>query len=390
MLKYTHTKIACYIGYVVQAIACSFLSLIFVILQKTYNISYEKLGRLILVCFATQLIVDVVSIKIAKYLGYRKMAIASQIFAAVGFASLSVLPKILPAYTGITISVIIYSIGSGLVEVIISPIVEYLPTNNKSGNMALLHSFFCWGNVFVVVTTTIMIYFMGEDSWDIIALLWAIIPIVDMTLFFFVPIIEPEKSGKAKTAKRLLHSPVFYVMLLLMFFSGASEMSVSNWISAFAEQSLKLPKLLGDFVGPCLFAVCMGLGRVLFSFFGDRLSMKKVLLVFSFLSGVSYLILSLSKSAAVSLIAGVFIGFCVSVMWPGVLSFSASLFKTGATAMFGLLAMCGDLGCSFGPWVTGLVADRYNLNTGFLVACAFPILMFIVMIFMNRNKEKKK
>jgi len=196
MLKYTHTKIACYIGYVVQAIACSFLSLIFVILQKTYNISYEKLGRLILVCFVTQLIVDVVSIKIAKYLGYRKMAIASQIFAAVGFASLSILPKILPAYTGITISVIIYSIGSGLVEVIISPIVEYLPTNNKSGNMALLHSFFCWGNVFVVVTTTLMIYFMGDDSWDIIALLWAIIPIIDMALFFFVPIIEPEKGGK--------------------------------------------------------------------------------------------------------------------------------------------------------------------------------------------------
>lgn len=388
MLKYRYTKLACYIGYVVQAIACTFLPLIFVMLQNTYHISYEKLGRLILVCFVTQLFVDVASIKAVQYFGYRKMAVAAQIFAAVGFASLSFLPKILPPYTGITVAVIIYSVGSGLIEVMISPIMEYLPTENKSGNMALLHSFFCWGNVFVVIGTTIMIYFMGEDGWDIISLVWAVIPLINMFLFLWVPIVQPD-VGKSGSAKSLLSSPVFFVMMLLMFFSGASEMAVSNWMSAFAEQSLKMPKLLGDLVGPCLFAVCMGLGRVLFSFFGDKLSMKKVLLVFSFFTGISYLVLALSKSVGVSLFAGVFIGITVSVMWPGVLSFSAARFPMGATAMFGLLAMCGDLGCSFGPWLTGLVADSYDLNTGFLVVAVFPILMFIVMIFLNRKKEKK-
>lgn len=388
MLKYKYTKIACYIGYVVQAIACTFLPLLFVIFQKSYNISYEKLGRLILVCFLTQLFVDVAAIKAVRIFGYRKLVVAAQILAAVGFACLSFLPKVIPPYAGITVSVIIYAVGSGLIEVIISPIMEYLPTENKSGNMALLHSFFCWGNVFVVIGTAIMIYFMGEDSWDIISLVWAVIPLIDMCLFLRVPIVEPQTEHSG-SVKKMLSSPMFFAMLFLMFFSGASEISVSNWMSAFAEQSLRLPKVLGDLVGTCLFAVCMGLGRVLFSFFGDKISIKKVLLVFSFFAGCAYLVLALSKSMVASLFAGVFIGFCVSVMWPGVLSLSASHFTGGATAMFGLLAMCGDLGCSFGPWLTGAVADRSSLNTGFLAASAFPILMFILMLILNRKRVKK-
>lgn len=389
MLKYTHTKIACYIGYVVQAIACSFISLIFVILQETYNISYEKLGRLMFVCFAVQIFVDLISIHLVKIMGYRRLAILSQLFAAVGFASLGFFPKIMPAYTGLTVSVCLYSVGSGLIEVIISPIVEYLPTKNKSGNMALLHSFFCWGNVFIVIATTLMIKFMGKGCWGIISLIWALIPLTVMVMFTVVPIVEPKNNGSG-SIKVLFNSPAFYLMLVIMFLAGAGEISASNWMSVFAEQSLGFPKLVGDLVGPCLFAVCMGTGRVLFSFFGDKVSMKKVLMIFSFLTILFYLVMSLGKNQIVSLIAGAFVGLGVSVMWPGILSLCSARFPTGSTAMFALLAMFGDFGCSFGPWMTGMVADRYNLNTGFLIATAFPLLMFIILIFMNKNKEKKK
>ena len=388
MLNYTHTKIASYMGYVVQAIACSFLPLVFVALQNTYNISYEKLGRLILVCFVTQIAVDLISIRLVKIFGYRRLAVAAQVFAFFGFASLSFLPKMLPAYIGITISVIIYSIGSGLIEVIISPIVEYLPTENKSGNMALLHSFFCWGNVFIVVATTLMIKILGEENWHIIALLWSVIPVIVLILFLFVPIIEPEES-KRTSIVGLLKKPAFFIMLIIMFLSGASEISVGNWMSAFAEQSLHLPKLLGDLVGPCLFSVCMGLGRVLFSFIGDKASMKKVLLYFAAFTSVAYLVLALSENTVISLLAGVLVGFGVSVMWPGTLSLCASRFPTGASSMFAVLAMFGDFGCSFGPWVTGIVADSHNLNIAFLAASIFPILMVVVLIFMNRKKEIK-
>ncbi len=388
MLNYTHTKIASYMGYVVQAIACSFLPLIFVALQNTYNISYEKLGRLILVCFVTQIAVDLISIRLVKIFGYRKLAVAAQIFAFIGFSSLSFLPKVLPAYIGITISVIIYSIGSGLIEVIISPIVEYLPTENKSGNMALLHSFFCWGNVFIVVATTLMIKIFGEENWHIIALLWSVIPVIVLILFLFVPIIEPEESKKTSISG-LFKKPAFFIMLIIMFLSGASEISVGNWMSAFAEQSLHLPKLLGDLVGPCLFSVCMGLGRVLFSFIGDKASMKRVLLYFAVFTSIAYLILALGENRVVSLLAGVLVGFGVSVMWPGTLSLCSSKFPTGASSMFAVLAMFGDFGCSFGPWMTGVVADSYNLNTAFLAVSVFPILMVIILIFMNRKKVKK-
>lgn len=388
MLKYKYTKIACYLGYVVQAIACCFLPLLFVALQEAYNISYEKLGRLMFICFVIQIFVDIMSIRLVKKFGYRTLAVASQIFAAVGFIALGFLPKIMPPYAGLTCAVAIYSVGSGFIEVIISPIMEFLPTDDKSGNMAFLHSFFCWGQVFVVVLTTVLIKLLGANYWGYISLIWAVIPIIVMIMFSFVPIVEPkETSGKG--FKNLLHSPLFFIMLIIMFLSGASEISVGNWMSAFAEQSLHLPKFLGDLVGPCLFAAFMGIGRVIFSFIGDKIPMKRVLLVFAFFTVTAYLVLSLSKNPAVSLIAGVLVGLGVSVMWPGSLSLCASRFPNGATAMFAVLAMFGDLGCSFGPWMTGIVADAKGLNTAFLFATLFPLTMVIILIFMNRKKAEK-
>ncbi len=388
MLSYTHTKVACYIGYIVQAIACCFLPLLFVVFQESYNISYEKLGRLMFVCFVIQIFVDLISVKLVKKLGYRILAVISQVFAVSGFLSLAILPKIMPAYLGITCAVVIYSIGSGFIEVIVSPIMEYLPTENKSGNMALLHSFFCWGEVFVVIATTLLIKFLGKNNWFYIAGMWAVIPLIVLLMFCFVPIVEPTEHN-SNNFKSLLRSPSFIIMFFIMFLAGASEISVGNWMSAFAEQSLKLPKLVGDLVGPCLFAVCMGIGRVIFSLFGDKVKMERVLLYFSIFTTIAYLLLSLSKNPFVSLTAGVLVGFGVSVMWPGSLSFGAKKFPSGATAMFALLALFGDLGCSFGPWATGMVADKSGLNDAFLFGTVFPLSMVIILIFLNRKKAEK-
>lgn len=389
MLKYSYTKVACYMGYVVQAIACTFLPILFVTFQENYNISYEKLGRLMFVCFVIQIFVDLVSVKLVKALGYRKLAVASQIFALVGFASLSFLPKIMPPYAGITCAVSIYAVGSGLIEVIISPIMEFLPTKDKSGNMALLHSFFCWGEVFVVFATTVLIKLFGGNNWSYIALLWAVIPLTVMLLFCFVPIVEPAEASSG-SIKNLLRSPTFIVMLVIMFLSGASEISVGNWMSAFAETSLNIPKFIGDLVGPCLFAAFMGIGRVLYSFIGDKVPMKKVLLCFSAFTVCAYLVLALSKNPVISLAAGVLVGLGVSVMWPGSLSLCASSFPGGATAMFAYLAMFGDLGCSFGPWLTGMVADAKGLNSAFLFATVFPLTMVILLIISKRERKETK
>ncbi len=385
MLKYTHTKIACYMGSAVQAITCCFLPLLFVVFQKNYHVGYEKLRRLTLICFVIQIFLDLLSVRLVKIFGYRKLAVASQVFAVSGLLALAFLPKIISPYMGITCAVGIYSVGSGFIEVIVSPIMEYLPTHNKSGNMAFLHSFFCWGQLMVVVVTTLLINFLGENNWFYIALLWAIIPLIVMVLFLFVPIVEPNEQSSGGY-KSMLKSPLFAVMLIVMFLSGASEITVSSWMSAFAEQSLKLDKLMGDLVGPCLFAACMGIGRIVFSFFGDKVSMKRVLLIFSLITTVAYLVLSLSSNPIISMVAGVLVGFGVSVMWPGTLSMSAKTFPMGATTMFALLAMFGDVGCSFGPWTTGIVADSSNLNYGFLYATIFPLAMVIILLFLNRKK----
>ncbi len=387
MKNYNGTKTACYIGYVVQAIACSFLPLLYVIFQKNYGVSYEKLGRLVLIFFATQIVVDFLSIKLVKAFGYKKVAMMSQFFSFLGFFMLCFLPRVLSPYTALTLSVITYGIGSGLIEVVISPIIEYLPTDNKSGNMAFLHSFFCLGNVFVVITTTVMLYFMGENNWGYIALFWASIPLIDTVLFAFSDVVEP-RQDENHSVRELLTSPMFYIMLALMFSAGASEISVSNWISAFAEQSLHITKVIADLVGPCLFALCMGIGRIGFSLVGDKVKIRNVLLVMSFFAVVFYIVLALSKNAVLSLAASSFIGICVSVMWPGVLSYSSAKFPFGCAAMFAFLAMLGDLGCSVGPWVTGIIADAKGLNTAFLIGTVFPAIMFTLMLLLERRRKK--
>lgn len=398
--QYTSTKVACYTGYFVQAIINNLAPLFYVTFQNEFNISYTKISCLILVNFLSQLVVDISSVKIVPKLGYRVSIVTAHIFSAVGLISLGILPRAFDNhFVGLIIPIIIYAVGSGLIEVLISPLIESLPTENKSGEMSLLHSFYCWGQMSVVLFSTIIIKVIGSSNWIYLPVIWSIVPIVNMISFTKVPIFTPVADGeKEMSVRELFGHKEFIISALVMTGSGASEISVAQWASTFAEKSLGVNKLTGDLLGPCLFALLMGTGRVIYGFIGDRIDTRKILMICSAGCAISYMIISLSPVALISLVGCGLCGIFASVMWPGVLSLGARLFPFGGTAMYAILAMFGDLGCAFGPWVTGFMSDialnsdRISLaplNFGLLICSAFPTLMFIFLATIKTNFKGK-
>lgn len=375
-MNYTRTKISCYLGYFIQAIIVGFLPLLFVTFNTHYGISYEKLGALAVITFAVQLLVDVLSVRLLKYIGYRFGAVLAHLTATVGFIMLSVLPNVMyNKYLAVVLSCIVYSVGGGLIEVIISPIIEYLPTRNKASQMSLLHSFFCWGSALTVLVTTLMFFLLGRENWRYVSYLWAAISFINLLLFIKAPIVEPETEKQEKTYSKMLSSPVFYAVMLLMFASGASEISVSQWASAFTETSLGLSKAAGDILGVCAFAVLMGIGRLFYGVRGDKIAIEKAMLIGGIVCFGCYILLFLNINPSISLIACAFTGLSVSIMWPGALSIGAKNFKNGGTLLFGLAAAFGDTGCSVGPFFMGVAAERSTFSNGFLLCSIFPLMI---------------
>ncbi len=406
---YQDTRIACYRGYITQAIINNLAPLLFIIFQNSYRITYDRLGQLILVNFATQLLTDIWATKYADRFGYRKCMIAAHALSAIGLIGLGSLPRILPTpYPGLILSVIIYAIGGGLLEVIVSPIVEALPSNHKEGSMSLLHSFYCWGQMSVVIISTLVLKLLGRDLWFLLPLMWSLFPLYNLFRFLHVPILPLVKEGTGMKLKELLACPSFYLSMLLMVCSGASELTMSQWSSIFAEQGLLVSKLVGDILGPGLFALFMAIGRTIYGYFGERLKMKQCLIACSILCIFSYLVTALSLNPFLSLLTCGLCGFSVSLMWPGTFSLTSAAFPRGGTLLFGLLAIGGDLGCSFGPWVAGKVSDyvqetgqsislfmnkglnldQIGLYSGILVGTVFPIIMFLGLIIFRKNKMK--
>lgn len=389
--KYTSTKISCYVGYIVQAIVNNFLPILFVALQDEYSLSYEQLARLIFFNFGTQIFIDLITPKIVDIVGYRTAAILSQGAAAAGLALLGVLPKLLPfPYIAIIISIIIYASGSGFMEVIISPMIEMLPTKDKSGNMAFLHSFYCWGQAFTVIGSTLMIRFFGFGNWSSVPLVWAIIPFVNMFAFFKVPVIEPSKEEKGQGFSTLIKRPKFAGYMLMMLCAGASEIAMADWASVFVSEALGVPKAVGDLAGPCAFAIFMGSGRVWYAKVSHKVSFKKTMIIMSLLCLVCYLVVAFCNIPIFSLLFCAFCGWTVSISWPGIYSAGAKEFPDGSAAMFSIFAFCGDMGCCLGPWSLGIIADAYGLNLGFAAMSVFPITMIITLLMTLKNKDCKK
>ncbi len=389
--NYNKTIYASFIGYIVQAVINNFLPLLFITLQKTYNIALSQITMLVTINFLVQLTVDLLSAKVIDKIGYKKSIIAAHIFSAAGLILLPILPDILPdAFAGILICVIIYAVGGGIIEVLISPIVESCPTDNKEKAMSLLHSFYCWGHVGVVLISTMFFKLFGIENWRYLSFIWAILPVVNAVLFSKVPIAPLiEEGGKGLSLKELFSKKIFWLMLLMMICAGASEQSVSQWASAFAEQGLGVSKAVGDLAGPMAFALLMGTSRAFYGKYGDRINLDKFMTVSGILCIISYLCIALINSPAVSLFFCSVCGLSVGIMWPGSFSKASASIPKGGTAMFALLALGGDLGCSAGPALVGMISGRFNnnLKTGILFAVIFPILLVICAIDSKRKKH---
>jgi MFS family permease len=390
-----------------QAIINNLAPLLFIIFQTSYSISLVKLGQLVLINFATQLVTDVWAARNADRVGYRKCMIISHALCFIGLMALGILPRITPSpYLGLVVSVILYAVGGGLLEVLVSPIVEALPNENKAASMSLLHSFYCWGQMFVVLITTVLLRLIGRDLWFILPILWSFFPLYNMFQFRRVPLLPLVKDGQTMKLKELFKSPSFYLAMLLMICSGASELTMSQWSSLFAEKGLLVPKLYGDLLGPGLFALFMAVARTLYGFFGDRIPIRKCMIGSSILCIVTYMVTVFSPFPILSLLACSLCGLSVSLMWTGTLSLSSASFPRGGTLMFGILAVCGDLGCSLGPWLAGKISDsvektgnflnlwenstlnleQIGLKSGLLIAVIFPLLMFLGLLFINNKK----
>lgn len=382
--NYKSTLHACYLGYITQALIVNLPPLLFVVFKEKFGLSYTLLGSLVLIIFITQLVVDTLAIKFVDKIGYRISAVIAHLFAAAGMVAFAFLPRIMPLpYLGLIISYLLFSIGGGLIEVLVSPIVESLPSEAKAASMSLLHSFYSWGQVMVIVLSTITLKLVGEDKWYLIPLLWSILPAFTLFKFSRVPLNEPHEEGRPIPAKKLLASKIFLTALLLMVCSGAAEQSMAQWASLFAEKGLGISKTLGDLFGPCLFAIMMGSARTLYGIKGQKINMLNTLAASSFLCILSYALAALAPNPVISLLGCALCGLSVSLMWPGMLSITAAGYPGGGTAMFAMLAIGGDLGCSVGPWLSGVVADSTNLNIGLLTGMVFPVIMVIGLFLLK-------
>ena len=390
--KYRKTLIACYLAFITQAIAANFAPLLFLTFHKDLGIPLGKVALVSTAFYFTQLIVDVICAKFVDRIGYRVAAVASEIASTVGLVCLAVLPSVLPdPFVGIIISVIIYAIGSGLIEVLASPIVEACPFNHKEAVMSLLHSFYCWGSVGVILLSTLFFAFFGISNWGWLACIWAIIPLYNVYNFATCPIEPLVQDGEGMTIRSLFRTPMFFLGIVLMVCAGAAEMSMAQWASAFAESALGLSKTMGDLVGPCLFAITMGISRVIYGKYGSRIELTKYMLGSGALCLLCYILAALSLNPIICLIGCIFCGFSVGIMWPGTISILSKRLPTGGTAMFAFLAMAGDLGGAFGPWLVGFTSQMRDddLKAGMLIACVFPIVLIATILGIKAKTKKQ-
>ena len=417
-INYRPTKLACYIGYVTQAIVINLAPLFFVIFSDKYGIDNAKLGTLVLVNFLVQILTDLSAVKLTAKVSIRALAIWAHILSFAGLTLLGILPAIMPnTFAALLTASVIYSVGGGLIEVVISPIVDAIPVEEseseggaKAAAMSFLHSFYCWGQMSVVLITTLILSLVGNDNWWYIPFIWAIIPFVNIFGFIRSPFPKFISEQERTPIRKIVSSRLFIVCALLMICSGASELAVSQWASMLAEKGLGVNKVTGDLLGPCAFAFFMGIGRMIYGTLGTKLPLARALFLCSTLCIGGYLMITLFQNAVIALLGCSVCGFAVSLMWPGVLSLTAREFSQGGAVLFSLLAICGDIGCSLGPWLTGFVSEhlhadafsklapfagfeteQISLKCGLFAAGIFPVIMLVaVVVFMAIRGKKEK
>lgn len=390
--KYKRTLYASYIGYITQAIVNNLAPLLFVLFQQEYALSVAQIGLLVTFNFGVQILTDFLSASFVERIGYKPCIVAAHILSTVGLVGLSVLPDILPQpYIGLLIAIAVYAVGGGLLEVLVSPIVEALPTDGKSAHMSLLHSFYCWGHALVVILTTVFFQMAGKSAWRWLPILWAVVPAANTILFLVSPVLQfSGEEGNAPAAK-LGRMKIFWLFVVLMICSGASEQAMGQWTSYFAETGLRVSKTMGDLLGPCMFAILMGLSRWFYGTKGEKIPLEKFIVFSSFLCVASYLIAVLSPIPVISLIGCGLCGLSVGIMWPGVFSLAVKCCPQGGTAMFALLALAGDVGCASGPSLVGAVSQGFDneLRAGLTAAILFPVILILGIQLLRRWMSKE-
>lgn len=390
--SYEHTIYASYIGYVTQAVVNNFAPLLFLTFASDYGLTLDKITLITTINFGVQLLVDLLSAKLIDRIGYRISVVAAHAMSAAGLVGMAFLPELFGnTYAGLLTSVVLYAIGGGIIEVLISPIVEACPTGKKEAAMSLLHSFYCWGHVFVVLVSTAFFRFAGIGNWRILACIWALVPLCNMVYFSQVPIYPIVGEQEKLSLRGLLKQKVFWLIFVIMICAGASEQAMSQWVSAFAESALKVSKTTGDLTGTCAFAVFMGTARALYGKYSDRVPLKKMMAGSAVLCILCYLTAVLAKNPVLGLVSCALCGFSVGIFWPGTFSTAAVKLPGGGTAMYALLALAGDVGCSGGPTVVGLTANAMggSLKGGLAVAIVFPVVL-LAGISMIRQTDGRK
>lgn len=413
-MNFKQTRIACYTGYVTQAIVVNLAPLLFVIFQRDFSFSLSFIAAITLITFLIQMGLDVAAIYFVEKTSYRTLAVSSQLTACIGLILMAFLPRIMIPEVGILVAVFVYSTGSGLCEVVLSPLIEAIPKGggeNRS-SMTLMHSFYAWGQAAVILITTIVLRLIGDSLWWYIPLIWAIIPLFNTVAFMRVPLADMTVHEEGSGIGRMLRRPEFLIVFMLMICSGASEQAMAQWASMFCEAGLGVTKVVGDILGPCLFAVMMGIGRTVHGLFGGKIDMQRLLFVLAAFAVGCYLITVFVPIPIVSLLGCGLCGIGVSVMWPGMLALCANKYPTAGASMFAVLALGGDIGCSVGPWLTGTVSDavvdlvnhspgiitevfggsltpeQLGLKAGFLAAVIFPLMMLFGVFLLSKSGKK--
>ncbi len=386
--NYNHTIYASYLGYITQAIVNNFAPLLFLTFMSEFDLTIERITLITTVNFLVQLAVDAAAARVVDQIGYRPCIMAAHVFSALGIVGLAVLPGVMNPMTGVMIAVVLYAIGGGIIEVLISPIVEACPTSGKEAAMSLLHSFYCWGHAALVLLSTAFFAVFGMQSWRILAVIWALVPLANTVYFALVPI-YPIVSGDQKqlSIRALLRKPLFWLLMAMMICAGASEQGMSQWASYFAESGLGVSKAMGDLLGPCAFAVTMGAARAIYGKFAEKIPLRTFMMASSALCIGCYLLAGLSGSGVIGLIGCAACGFSVGVFWPGTFSMAARMLPGGGTAMFALMALGGDLGCSGGPTTVGFMTGVLggDMHLGLLTAIVFPLGMLLMTALQGKR-----
>lgn len=386
---YSHAIYASYVGYICQAVVNNFAPLLFLTFQSEFSLTLQDVTLITTVNFLVQLAVDLLSARFVDRIGYRISLVAAHVFAALGLVGLAVLPEVLSPYPGILTAVVLYAIGGGLTEVLISPVVEACPTEKKEAAMSLLHSFYCWGHMAVVIISTAFFTLAGIHSWRVMACLWAVIPVCNAVYFSRVPLYPIASESEKMSLADLLKQKVFWLLIVMMICAGASEQAVSQWVSAFAESALGVSKTQGDLLGVCAFALCMGISRAIYGRHSERIPLKRMMLLSATGCIFAYVLAAFTSAPVWGLLGCALCGFTVGIFWPGTFSAAAVALPGGGTAMYALMALAGDLGCSSGPTVVGTVANHAggNLHRGIAVAMVFPIVMLWSTAVMKFKKR---